>query len=74
MVNIPINERIICPDCNGQGKIIGVVEGVPASVCTKYTVCNRCWPRDADGNKKFWNDGTAGTISTNERETNELAN
>jgi hypothetical protein len=61
------NERIPCPDCNGRGKIVGVVEGVPCSLCTKYTPCERCWPRNTEGIKKFWNDGTAGTISINER-------
>jgi C4-type Zn-finger protein len=64
---MPSNEKVPCPDCNGRGKIIGVVKGVPASVCTKYTVCERCWPRNAEGIKKFWDDGTAGTISINER-------
>jgi C4-type Zn-finger protein len=56
------DERVPCPDCDGRGKIVGVVEGVPASVCTKYTVCNRCWPRNADGTQKILNDGTAGTL------------
>ncbi len=59
-------EKVPCPDCNGQGKIVGVVKGVPASVCTKYTVCDRCWPRNDDGTQKILNDGTAGSIFINE--------
>ncbi len=56
------DERVPCQDCDGRGKIFGFVEGVPASICKKYTPCERCWPRNADGTKKFWNDGTAGTL------------
>lgn len=55
-------ERVPCPDCGGVGKISGTVPGVPASVCTKLSPCERCWPRNPDGTKKFWNDGTAGTL------------
>lgn len=57
-----MQERITCPDCEGAGKTVGTVPGVPAAVCTTYSPCETCWPRNADGTRKFWDDGTAGTI------------
>lgn len=54
--------RVECPDCDGAGKVARRVPGVPLEVCTVLTPCGRCWPRNDDGSRKFWDDGTAGTI------------
>lgn len=54
--------RITCPDCNGVGRILSRIPGVPPEVCVKNAPCDRCWPRDEDGERLMSNDGTAGTI------------
>lgn len=62
-VHVDNRRRVRCPECGGAGKIAGTVDGVPASVCTKLTPCYRCWPRDENGDRLFWDDGTAGTLA-----------
>ena len=53
---------VACPDCEGRGRTYRTVPGVPASVCTVSSPCDRCWPRYENGERKFWDDGTSGRI------------
>lgn len=54
----PTIER--CPWCWGAGRIAHHVPGVPDEVCQASTPCSVCWPRKANGEREFWNDGRAG--------------
>lgn len=58
-----IVKLVPCPACAGNGRIHHRIPGVPADVCTRNSPCDACWPRDDDGVKVFWNDGTAGWVT-----------
>jgi hypothetical protein len=58
-----------CPECDGAGKVTGSIPGVPQGACVKLSPCEACWPRDEDGEMKFWNDGTAGWVPAEEAQT-----
>lgn len=62
--NADVHTLVPCPNCNGAGRTIHRIPGVPPEVCTRNSPCPYCWPTDENGNRKFWDDNNrAGWIT-----------